>query len=46
MAPFDVTVAPLMHPGDWVRGEGRLPTDPELDEARACVGADLVALDE
>lgn len=43
---FDITVAPLMRAWGLVHGEGRLPTDLEVEEARGRVGADLVELDE
>ncbi len=43
---FDITIAPLMRCWGFVRGTGR-PADPaELAAARACVGMDLVRLNE
>ena len=44
---FDPTLAPLLHCwGLLGRTEGRVPSDAELTAARACIGLDLVELDE
>ena len=42
---FDVTVGPLMKTWGFFRGGGRLPTDAEIEEARARVGYAHVVLD-
>jgi thiamine biosynthesis lipoprotein len=41
---FDITVGPLMKAWGFFRGEGRMPTDAELAEARSCVGFQHVIL--
>jgi thiamine biosynthesis lipoprotein len=41
---FDITVGPLMKAWGFFRGEGRLPTDGELEAARRHVGASHVVL--
>lgn len=43
---FDITVGPLMKAWGFFRGEGRLPGERELTEARARVGYQHVVLDE
>jgi len=44
---FDPTLAPLLHCwGLLGRTEGRVPTEMEIAEARACCGMQLVELDE
>jgi len=42
---FDVTVAPLMRCWGFVRGTGALPPPEAIEEARRCVGMNLVQLD-
>jgi thiamine biosynthesis lipoprotein len=42
---FDVTVGPLMKAWGFFRGEGRVPTPPELARARAAVGLRHVLVD-
>src|SRR5260370_13344003 len=42
---FDVTVGPLMRAWGFFRGEGRYPTDAELERARESVGSEKVNLD-
>jgi len=42
---FDVTVGPLMRAWGFFPGEGRYPTDVELQHARAIVGQDKVQLE-
>jgi FAD:protein FMN transferase len=42
---FDVTVGPLMKAWGFFRGEGRLPSSQQLDEARRHVGASHVVFD-
>jgi thiamine biosynthesis lipoprotein len=42
---FDITIAPLVHCWGFMHGNGRLPRDEELAEARAKVGMHLVELD-
>ena len=41
---FDITVGPLMKAWGFFRGEGRMPSDPELASARRHVGAGHVVL--
>jgi thiamine biosynthesis lipoprotein len=41
---FDITVGPLMKAWGFFSGEGHMPTDAELDEARRHVGAAHVTL--
>src|SRR4051812_35879824 len=43
---FDITVGPLMNAWGFFRGEGHLPTEPELSTARQRVGAHHVILNE
>jgi thiamine biosynthesis lipoprotein len=43
---FDVTVAPLMRCWGFVRGTGAMPPPEAIEEARQCVGMNLVQLDE
>lgn len=43
---FDVTVGPLLRIWGLMKGSGRIPSERELDEARACVGGHWLALDE
>ena len=42
---FDVTVAPLMRCWGFVRGRGTMPPPEAIEEARQCVGMNLVQLD-
>jgi thiamine biosynthesis lipoprotein len=42
---FDITVGPLMKAWGFFRGDGRVPSAPELDAARRAVGARRVRLD-
>jgi FAD:protein FMN transferase len=42
---FDITVGPLMKAWGFFRGEGRMPSDRELTEARRAVGYRHVSLD-
>ena len=42
---FDVTVAPLMMAWGFFRGDGRVPAEAEIADARALVGASHVVLD-
>ncbi len=42
---FDVTVGPLMQAWGFFRGEGRYPTDAELERARESVGSEKIYLD-
>lgn len=42
---FDVTVAPLLRCWGFVGGTGRLPTEAEIEAARAVTGMDRVELD-
>jgi thiamine biosynthesis lipoprotein len=42
---FDITATPLSKIWGFLRREGRIPTDDELAEARACVGMQHVVLD-
>ena len=42
---FDVTVGPLMRAWGFFRGEGRYPSDEELQRAREVVGQDKVQLE-
>ncbi len=42
---FDVTVAPLMSAWGFFRGDGRVPAEAEIADARALVGASHVVLD-
>ncbi|MBV9072241.1 MAG: FAD:protein FMN transferase [Acidobacteria bacterium] len=42
---FDITVGPLMRAWGFFRGEGRLPTDAELQAAQEKIGFDKVLLD-
>ena len=42
---FDITVGPLMKAWGFFRGDGRVPSEPELDAARRAVGARHVVLD-
>ena len=42
---FDITVGPLIASWGFYKGEGRLPTDDELDDALAKVGLDKVEVD-
>jgi thiamine biosynthesis lipoprotein len=41
---FDITVGPLMKAWGFFRGEGRLPSDAELEEARGRIGYQHVVL--
>jgi len=41
---FDITIAPLVRCWGFMDGRGRLPSDQEIAEARACVGMDKVHL--
>ena len=41
----DITVGPLMRVWGFVGGSGQLPDPEQLDQARQCVGMDLVELD-
>ncbi|MGH9834688.1 MAG: FAD:protein FMN transferase, partial [Blastocatellia bacterium] len=41
---FDITVGPLMKAWGFFRGEGRLPSDAELNEARGRIGYQHVVL--
>jgi thiamine biosynthesis lipoprotein len=41
---FDITVGPLMKAWGFFRGEGRMPSEPELSAARRCVGYQQVIL--
>ena len=43
---FDITVGPLMKAWGFFRGEGRMPTKAELQQARASIGYQYVILDE
>ena len=43
---FDPTIAPLLDCWGLLGGSGRLPTPEEIAAARACVGMDLVELNE
>lgn len=43
---FDITVAPLMRCWGFYQREGRVPDPQALTEARACVGMNLVELNE
>jgi FAD:protein FMN transferase len=42
---FDITSTPLSRTWGFLRRQGRLPTDDEITEARACVGMQHVRLD-
>lgn len=42
---FDITSTPLSRCWGFLRREGRVPSPDEIDDARACVGMDLVALE-
>ncbi len=41
---FDITVGPLMKTWGFFRGEGRMPSDAELNEARSKIGYQHVSL--
>lgn len=43
---FDVTVGPLLRVWGLMRGSGQVPSEAEIEAARACVGYQLVTLDE
>jgi len=43
---FDITIAPLMRAWGLAGGDGHVPSEAQLAEARARVGMDLVHLDE
>ena len=43
---FDITVGPLMKAWGFFRGEGRMPTNSELPQARANIGYQYVILDQ
>lgn len=43
---FDITIAPLMSAWGLAGGDGHVPSDAQLAEARGRVGMDLVHLDE
>lgn len=43
---FDITVGPLMRAWGFFKGDGHLPDPEQLATARACVGMNLVQLDE
>ncbi|MBI5388100.1 MAG: FAD:protein FMN transferase [Verrucomicrobia bacterium] len=43
---FDITIAPLLRCWGLMGGAGRVPTEAEIAEARACVGMGLVQLDD
>jgi thiamine biosynthesis lipoprotein len=43
---FDVTATPLSKCWGFLRRQGRLPDAAEITAARACVGMDLVAIDD
>lgn len=43
---FDITIGPLMHAWGLAQGQGRVPSDDELSEARALVGSDKIILND
>jgi thiamine biosynthesis lipoprotein len=43
---FDVTVAPLVRCWGFMKGNGSAPTAEQIEAARACVGMNLLELDE
>jgi thiamine biosynthesis lipoprotein len=43
---FDITIAPLMRTWGFTEGQGRVPDDSELAEARQVVGMEHMLLDE
>lgn len=43
---FDVTIGPLMRCWRFINDTGAVPTEKEIDEARACTGTRHVKLDE
>lgn len=43
---FDITIAPLMKAWGLAGGDGRVPSQADLDKARELVGANLLHLDE
>jgi thiamine biosynthesis lipoprotein len=42
---FDITVGPLMKAWGFFRGDGRIPTDPEISELRTRIGYQHVIVD-
>jgi thiamine biosynthesis lipoprotein len=42
---FDITVAPLLRAWGLMKDQGRIPSEKDLAEARACVGAALIEMD-
>ena len=43
---FDITIAPLMRCWRFINDTGAVPTDEEIEQARACVGMRYVELNE
>src|SRR5580765_7696021 len=42
---FDVTIAPLVRCWGFMGGTGRMPSPEEIEQARSCVGMNLIELD-
>jgi thiamine biosynthesis lipoprotein len=43
---FDITIAPLVRCWGFMGGQGRMPSEQQIDQARQCVGMQLVELNQ